>query len=192
MCPLSWAIWIFRYFCSSPQGTKLGPLPFLIIFNRILAKVREYFKFADDLTVLSMQLSPPTTEESDLTRIFTDLRAELGRVKLTISKTKSSYMTFSFIKIDNHSSISLLLIKKTIKILGVLLDVDLRWSSRVDYLTKKGTSVLTSFTNLKRFGMPTKVLKSVYCSYVRSSLEYACQAWHPGLPKDQSDKLEMI
>ena len=47
-------------------------------------------------------------------------------------------------------------------------------------------------SNLKRFGTPTEVLKSVYCSYVRPSLEYACLAWHPGLTKDQTDRLETI
>ena len=76
--------------------------------------------------------------------------------------------------------------------LGVLLDEDLRWNSHVDYLTTKDASLLHSFSNLKRFGMPTEVLKSVYCSYVIPSLEYACPAWHPGLTKDQSDRLEMI
>ena len=109
-----------------------------------------------------------------------------------VSENKSSYMTFSFLKIDSHSSISLLPIKKTVKTLGVLLDDDLRRNSHVDYLTKKGASFLQSFSNLKRLGMPTEVLKSVYCSYVRPSLEYVCPAWHSGLTKDQSDTLEMI
>ena len=92
--------------CGLRQGTKLGPLSFLIVFNRILATVPELFKFADDLTVLSLQLIPPTTEQSDVTRIFNDLKAELGKVKLTVSETKTSYMTFSFLKDDSHSSIA--------------------------------------------------------------------------------------
>ena len=72
------------------------------------------------------------------------------------------------------------------------MEEDLRWNSNVDYLTKKGTSLLQSFSNLKRFGMPTEVLKSVYYSYSRPSLEYVCSPWHPGLTKDQSDRLEII
>jgi len=40
--------------------------------------------------------------------------------------------------------------------------------------------------------MQTEVLKSVYRSYVRPSLEYACPAWHPGLTKDQTDRPETI
>ena len=76
---------------------------------------------------------------------------------------------------------------------GILLDDDLRWNLYVDYLTKKGAGLLLdSFSNLKRFGTPTEVFKSVYCSNVRPSLEYACPAWHPGLIKDQTDRLETI
>ena len=102
-------------------------------------------------------------------------------------------MTFSFLKGNNHSSHnSILPTKKTVKILGILLDDDLRWNSHVDYLTKKGASLLHSFSHLKIFGTQTEVLKSVYCSYVRPSLEYACPAWHPGLTKDQTDRLETI
>ena len=180
-------------FCGLPQGTKLGPLSFLIDFNRILTTIRERFKFADDLTVLSLRLSPLTTEQPDLIKIYHDLKAELGKVKLTVSETKSSYMTFSFLKGNNHSSHnSILPTKKTVKILGILFDDDLRWNSHVDYLTKKCASLLQSFSNLKRFGTPTEVLKFVYRSYVRPSLEYACPAWHPGLTKYQTDRLETI
>ena len=50
-------------------------------------------------------------------------------------------------------------------------------------------SILHSYSNLKRFGTSTEVLKSVYCSYVRPSLEYACPAWHPRLTEDQTDRL---
>ena len=53
--------------------------------------------FADDLTVLSLRLSPQTTEQSDLIEIYHDLKAELGKVKLTVSETKSSYMTLLII-----------------------------------------------------------------------------------------------
>jgi hypothetical protein len=40
--------------------------------------------------------------------------------------------------------------------------------------------------------LSTEVLKFVYFSYARPSLKYACLAWHPGLTKDQLDRLEMI
>ena len=72
------------------------------------------------------------------------------------------------------------------------MDEDLRWNSYVGYLTKKTTSLLQFLSNLKRFGMPTEVLKSVYYSYVRPSLEYLYPAWYHGLTKDQSDRLKTI
>ena len=94
------------------QGTKLGPLSFLIVFNRILTTIRERFKFVDDLTVLSLRLGPPTTEQSDLIKIYHDPKGELGKIKLTVSETKSSYMTCSLLKGNNHSSHNLRRFKK--------------------------------------------------------------------------------
>ena len=40
--------------CGAPQGTKLGPLAFLIIFNNVLPNFDNTFKFADDLTLLNL------------------------------------------------------------------------------------------------------------------------------------------
>jgi hypothetical protein len=33
---------------------------------------------------------------------------------------------------------------------------------------------------------------AIFCSIVRSVLEYACPVWHPGLTKSQSKKLERV
>jgi len=68
-------------------------------------------------------LNPPTTEQS-YWKIFQ--KAELRQVKLTVNETKSSYMTFSFLKVDSHTSYnSLLATKRTVRMLGIRLDEDL-------------------------------------------------------------------
>ena len=40
--------------CGAPQGTKLGRLAFLIVFNNVLPNFNNTFKFADDLTLLNL------------------------------------------------------------------------------------------------------------------------------------------
>ena len=65
---------------------KIRPTFLSNCFNRILSTVRERFKLAHDSTVLTLQLSPQTTEESHLTRIFNNIKAELGKVKLAVSE----------------------------------------------------------------------------------------------------------
>jgi len=77
-------------------------------------------------------------------------------------------------------------------IISKLIREYLRRNSHVDNLNKNGASLLYSLSNLKRFGMPTEVLKSVYCSYVRPSGKYAGPAWRQDLRKNQSDRVGMI
>ena len=45
---------------------------------------------------------------------------------------------------------------------------------------------------LKRANIPPYEIIEVYCSTIRSVLEYACEIWHPGLTKQQSQQLELI
>ena len=43
---------------------------------------------------------------------------------------------------------------------------------------------------LKKSGASTRDLIMYYTAIIRSALEYACQAWHGGIMKTQSDSLE--
>jgi hypothetical protein len=77
--------------------------------------------------------------------------------------------------VESHSShISLLPTKKTVKIVGIILDEDLKWNSHVDYLTKKGASLLLSFSHLNRFDIPTHT-PFVYPNYVEFLLNMHVQ-----------------
>jgi len=45
---------------------------------------------------------------------------------------------------------------------------------------------------LVRAGLPTSDILCVYCSIIRSVLEYACPVWHPGLTKKLSKDTERV
>ena len=45
---------------------------------------------------------------------------------------------------------------------------------------------------LVRAGINTRDIVSVYCSLIRSILEYACPVWHAGLTVAQSNDLESV
>ena len=47
-------------------------------------------------------------------------------------------------------------------------------------------------TQLTRSGANPKDIITVYCSIIRSVLEYCCQIWHPGLTKQQSNDIEAV
>ncbi len=45
---------------------------------------------------------------------------------------------------------------------------------------------------LNKAGLSKQDILEVYCAKIRPIMEYACQVWHPGLTKEQSDSLESI
>ena len=80
----------------------------------------------------------------------------------------------------------------TFKLLGVIFSSDLTWGKHVDYIVTKASRRLYVIYQLIRAGIPVADAIVVYCSLIRSILEYACQVWHCGLTKSQSDDIENV
>ena len=80
----------------------------------------------------------------------------------------------------------------TIKLLGVYLTSDLKWTTHVRHISSKANKRLYALRILKRNGVQPSYLKTVYCSFIRPVLEYACPVWHTSLPKLLIDELEHV
>ena len=65
------------------------------------------------------------------------------------------------------------------------------WGVHCDYIIKKANRRLYALRTLKKCGVPTSDLITVYCSLIRSVIEYA-SAVFANLPKYLSDALEGI
>ena len=81
----------------------------------------------------------------------------------------------------------------TFKILGVIMDKDLKWNnSHVEYIIKKTCKKLCSLRVLRRAGVccQTNILK-IYLSTMRLVLEYAVPVWQ-AIPADLSYVLERV
>ena len=63
------------------------------------------------------------------------------------------------------------------KLLGVIISNDLSWNEHCDSIHKKATKRLFVLRTLKRVGLGTNDLVLVYCSIVRSIVEYASLVW---------------
>ena len=63
------------------------------------------------------------------------------------------------------------------KLLGVIVTNDLSWNEHCDSIHKKATKRLFVLRTLKRVGLGTNDLVLVYCSIVRSIVEYASPVW---------------
>ena len=80
---------------------------------------------------------------------------------------------------------------KSFKLLGVYLSSDLTWATHVDYVLKKANRRLYALRQLKRCGvLPADIVK-VYCSLVRSVVEYASVVFS-NLPQYLVDALEKL
>ena len=90
--------------------------------------------------------------------------------------------------VDNQT----LEVVKTIKLLGVYLTSDFKWTTHVRHISSKASKRLYALRILKQNGVQPSDLKTVYCSFIRPVLEYACPVWHTSLPKFLTDELEHI
>ena len=61
--------------------------------------------------------------------------------------------------------------------MGVIISNDLTWNEHCDSIHKKATKRLFVLQTLKRVGLGTNNLGLVYCSIVRSIVEYASPVW---------------
>ena len=78
------------------------------------------------------------------------------------------------------------------KLLGVTLTSKLTWEVHIYNLCRKTNSRLYYLRHLKRAGLPTAQLLTVYKALIRSVTEYACQAWSTSITKEQCNLLEQI
>lgn len=177
--------------CGAAQGSKLGPLAFLIVINKLLREIMERYKFADDLSTLLLRLLSQSIQPDPILTVMRKIEDEANQVKLTLSQEKTVLFRVNFLKrpvpdppCGGPKAV------KTVKILGVHLDADLKWNTHVSSIVSKTAFLLRSFAYLRRFGMKTEIMVVCYKCYIRPLTEYACPVWHSALTIDQSDKIE--
>ena len=75
--------------------------------------------------------------------------------------------------------------------LGVFISSDLSWNKHCEYVLAKGNKRLYALRVLRKCGVAFQDLVQVYCSLVRSVIEYAAPVW-ADLPVYLSKTLELI
>ena len=78
------------------------------------------------------------------------------------------------------------------KLLGVWINDKLNWDTHVNDINSKAAKRLFLLVQLRRAGLCKSDLCKYYTTCIRSVLEYACQVFHGGLTKEQSDLLESV
>jgi len=76
------------------------------------------------------------------------------------------------------------------KLIGVVISSDLTWDSHVSYILSKSSKRIYCILNLQ--GVPTRDIVYIYCSVIRSVLQYACPVWHAALTSQLSKDIERV
>ena len=157
-----------------PQGTKLGPLFFLVMVNDLRTELPMY-KYVDDCTVFEV-VSRSALESQTLQQVLDQISdwTKANNMKLNVSKTKE--LTVSFLK--NRMCLEPLSFNsqpleavQTFKLLGVQLSSDLKWTSHIDYIRAKASKRSYALRTLRRSRVPANDLLKVYCYFIRPVLE---------------------
>ncbi len=176
-----------------PQGTKVGPILFVIMINDLTTCCNAY-KYVDDTTLVS---SGSKGIADSLQLAATEANAWSQNNHMAINPIKTKELLFSFSKehpgippitLDNQEIDSV----KSAKLLGVTLSADLRWECHISNVYNKAVQRVHYITLLRRAGIMSSDLVKVYLAIIRPTMEYACQVWHPGLTQEQCRMLESI
>jgi hypothetical protein len=170
-------------FNGTPQGTKLAPLLFVIVINRILVNFRDKYQvqsncsnifngFVDDMTLaerVSFKSAPLMQNYlNDITQWTRELKMKLNPVKcnvLVINKSRCN-------QIDVKLTMDNVLLPKitSTKLLGVQLNDTLNWDEHVDIVVRKACKKIYVLRKLKYCGFSKNQLITVYKTYIRSNL----------------------
>lgn len=165
-----------------PQGSHLGPLIFLLYFNDVTFLLKSLrLGFADDLKIYFR-----IDSQRDAMQLQDDLEAVERWCELNcmlLNPTKCTVVTFtrkkSPIVFDYSLAGTLLQRDNQVKDLGVLLDDKLTYKPHMSYIITKASRSLGFIFRIAKDFDDVYCLKSLYCSLVRTTLEYASPVWNP-------------
>ena len=177
-----------------PQGSRLGPLLFIIYINDVTADIEsDILIFADDTSLLVSGKSPDETSKilnRDLARIAT----WSAKWKVTFNAEKSTQVVFSkhthnyspLISL-NHKSIRK---SDTHKHLGLHLTYNLDWSTHIYHVCLRANRKLAVLRQVKLLKRHT--LDVLYKLTVRSLIDYALPVYYHTLKLTQKALLDKV
>lgn len=182
--------------CGVPQGTKMGPLCFLILINDALIHTPHRWKYVDDCTV-GVPINNNNPDFLALQSTLDQLQTWTEENKMTINHAKTVVMHICTssaavpppqISVGPHA----LQVVRSTKLLGVTVDDQLTWKQHVSNIVRSASFKIYMLRRLRSLGTPTEELRGVYLTFILPKLMYASPAWSSSLTLTQQQQLERV
>jgi ribonuclease HI len=170
------------------QGSVCGPTFWNVVlddvFNVELPAGCEIQAFADDVILIGHNTDVETLKlnvEEALSRIV-----DWGKsVKLNFGSEKTQTIAFTrkARQLNIEMNGQLITITKEIKLLGVIIDEDLKFTRHVIHAIEKAQRIYKSLVKIARptWGVKSEIIRTIYSQAIEPGLTYACNIWSKAL-----------
>ena len=165
-----------------PQGTKSGPLLFLITVNDLKVS-DDSVKFVDDTTLWEIFTSAQSST-SVLQAQISECSSWVAKNNMKLNPTKTKEIRVCFSNYDTGALPPLTIdsciisVVSHAKLLGIIISEDLKWVLHADFSCEKAAKRLYALRLLKRSSIPSSKLVRVFNTCIQPILEYSCEVWH--------------
>ncbi len=188
---------------STPQGTKIAILLFIILVNELLNIFYEKHDkptnlmnaFVDDMCIAE---AVSYNQNPEINEYISDINTCMIKNKMCLNAKKSSVLIIDNSKGKKYSSTSITINGEVIpktnmsKLLGVLINTRADWNDHINSIYSKACRKLFILRKLKCFGLSTSQLVTMYILHIRSVMEYCCVLWANSLTLKQIKKLVSV
>ena len=177
-----------------PQGSRLGPLLFIIYMNDIVEEIEsDILIFADDTSLMASGSDPAETA-AQLNRDLAKILIWANRWKVTFNAKKSKDIIFTKKCLNNSPPLifgdTYIERVSTHKHLGLILTSNLDWSAQVNEVCLKANRKLSVLRSVKL--LSRKTLDLLYKLTVRSVVDYALPVYYKSLKVSDLARLDNI
>ena len=171
-----------------PQGTKLGPIGFIVMINDLLADMM----YVDDSSLVESVKNP---EDSQLNDRVNDLVEWANKNKMKLNGKKTMEIRISFRKkvpIWTPITINSEVIQsvQSAKLLGFVINDKLNWDDHLKMIFNKCNQRMYFIGCMMRAGFKNVEIVAFFCASIRSILEYGAPVWHNAITQKQSNEIE--